>query len=65
MILLLALLAVFPPLLTFARLSPALDAIYGRQLPPGRGLWQLPLGFVLLASGVLLAFRRPSRLTGR
>jgi hypothetical protein len=65
MILLLALLAVFPPLLTFARLSPALDAIYGRQLPPGRGLWQLPLGFVLLASGVLLASWHPFRLTGR
>jgi hypothetical protein len=65
MILLLALLAVVPPLLTFARLSPALDAIYGRQLPPGCSLWLMPLGFMLLASGVLLAFRRPSRLTGR
>jgi hypothetical protein len=65
MILLLALLAVVPPLLTFARLFPALDAIYGRQLPPGCSLWLMPLGFMLLASGVLLAFRRPSRLTGR
>lgn len=51
LVLLLALLAVFPPLVTFARLSPALDAIYGRQLPPGRGLWQMPLGFSLLCVG--------------
>jgi hypothetical protein len=64
-ILLLALLAVFPPMLTFARLSPALDAIYGRQLPPGRGLWQMPLGFVLLVSGVLLTSRQPSQLLSR
>ncbi|HSN78546.1 MAG TPA: hypothetical protein VL334_26040 [Anaerolineae bacterium] len=59
-ILLLALLAVIPALLTFARLSPALDAIYGRELPPGRGLWQMPLGFALLACGALLA-SRPAR----
>ena len=65
MILLLALLAVVPPLLAFARLSPALDTIYGRQLSPGRGLWQMPLGFVLLASGVLLASWRPSQRTSR
>jgi hypothetical protein len=65
MILLLALLAVFPPLLTFARLSPALDAIYGRQLPPGRGLWQMPLGFALLVTGVLSASRHSSQLTRR
>ena len=65
MILLLALLAVVPPLLTFARLSPALDAIYGRQLPPGRGLWHMPLGFVLLIAGVLLASREPSQLLSR
>ncbi len=50
----LALLAVVPPLLTFARLSPALDAIYARALPPGRGLWQMPLGFALLTASALL-----------
>jgi hypothetical protein len=64
-ILLLALLAVVPALLTFARLSPALDAIYGRPLPAGRGLWQMPLGFALLVAGVLLALLRPSRLVSR
>lgn len=63
MILLLALVAVVSPLLAFARLSPALNAVYGRQLPLGRGLWQMPLGFVLLASGVLLASWRPSQPT--
>ncbi len=57
-IVLLALLAVFPPLLAFQRLSPALDAIYARALPPGRGLWQMPLGFALLCAGALLAARR-------
>lgn len=57
----LALMAVFPPLLAFARLSPALDAIYGRALTAGRGLWQMPLGYALLVAGVLLAlWRRPS-----
>jgi hypothetical protein len=65
MTLLLALLAVVPPLLSFARLSPALDAIFGRQLSPGRGLWQMPLGFVLLVSGVLLASRQPFQLLNR
>jgi hypothetical protein len=59
-ILLLALLAVVPALLTFARLSPALDAIYGRELPSGRGLWQMSLGFALLGCGALLASRRSS-----
>lgn len=53
----LAVLAVFPPLLTFARLSPALDAIYAKSLPPGRGLWQMPLGFALLLIGALLSTR--------
>ena len=52
--------AVFTPLLTFARLSPALDAIYAQSLSAGRGLWQMPLGFALLLSGVLLAVRRRS-----
>ena len=61
MILLLALLAVFPPLLAFARLSPALDAIYGRALPLGRGLWQMPLGFTLLSVGAFLSARRRAR----
>lgn len=54
----LALAAVVPPLLVFARLSPALDAIYGYALPPGRGLWQMPLGYALLVAGVLLALRQ-------
>lgn len=54
----LALLAVFPPLLSFARLAPALDAIYGHALPPGRGSWQMTLGAALLAVGSLLAQRR-------
>jgi hypothetical protein len=64
-IVLLALFAIFPPLLAFADLAPALDAIYGRELPPGRGLWQMPLGFALLAAGALLAARRPSSSIGR
>lgn len=54
----LAVVAVFPPLLAFARLSPALDAIYAQSLSPGRGLWQMPLGFALLVAGTLLAVRR-------
>jgi NADH:ubiquinone oxidoreductase subunit 5 (subunit L)/multisubunit Na+/H+ antiporter MnhA subunit len=54
----LAFAAVFPPLLSFARLSPALDAIYAVSLSPGRGLWQMPLGFALLLLGTLLAIRR-------
>jgi hypothetical protein len=58
----LALAAVVPPLAAFIRLSPALDAIYGRALPPGRGLWQMPLGYALLVAGALLALlQRPSR----
>lgn len=64
-ILLLALLAVVPALLTFSRLSPALDAIYGYELPPGRGLWQMPLGFALLVCGALLAARQSSSPTSR
>lgn len=57
----LAILATLPPLAAFASLSPALDAIYHRSLPPGRGLWQMPLGFLLLAIGTGLALlrRRP------
>lgn len=58
---LLAVAAVFPPLLAFARLAPALDAIYARSLSPGRGLWQMPLGFALLVAGTLLAIRRRSQ----
>lgn len=57
LVLLLAVLAVAPPWLTFARLSPALDAIYGHALPAGRGPWQMALGFALLALGSLLAAR--------
>jgi hypothetical protein len=53
-ILILAGLAVFPPLVAFSSLAPALDAIYGQVLPAGRGLWQMPLGFALLAAGALL-----------
>lgn len=58
LVIILALAAVVPPLLAFARLSPALDAIYGHALPPGRGLWQMPLGYALLAAGVMLALRQ-------
>ncbi len=61
---LLALLAVAPPLLAFARLSPALDAIYGQALPVGRGVWQMALGFALLAAGSLLAARPAAPYTG-
>ena len=61
LVLLLALLAVFPPLLAFARLSPALDAIYGHELSPGGGTWQMPLGFILLSVGAFLAARRRVR----
>lgn len=57
LVIVLALAAVIPPLLAFARLSPALDAIYGRALSPGRGLWQMPLGYALLVAGVMLALR--------
>jgi hypothetical protein len=57
-VLILAGLAVFPPLAAFASLSPALDAIYAQTLSPGRGLWQMPLGFALLAAGALLAAAR-------
>jgi hypothetical protein len=49
--------AVFPPLFSFARLAPALDAIYAASLSPGRGLWQMPLGFALLLAGALLSAR--------
>lgn len=57
----LALLAVVPPIVAFTSLSPALDAIYGHALPPGRGLWQMPLGFVLLAGASAAALlRRPA-----
>lgn len=54
-IVLLALLAVTPPLLAFARLSTALDAIYARELPPGLGPWWMALGYLLLAGGALRA----------
>jgi hypothetical protein len=57
----LAVAAVFAPLLAFARLAPALDAIYAQSLSPGRGLWQMPLGFALLVAGTLLAVRRRSQ----
>jgi len=60
-VLVLAGLAVFPPLATFASLSPALDAIYGQVVPAGRGLWQMPLGFALLAAGTLLAAARSAK----
>lgn len=56
----LALLATIPPIVAFASLAPALDAIYARPLPPGRGLWQMPLGFVLLVIASASALlRRP------
>lgn len=54
----LALLAVFPPLVSFARLLPALAAIYHHPVGVGRGLWQMPLGWLLLAVGWLLTQRR-------
>ena len=60
-VLALAGLAVFPPLAAFASLSPALDAIYGQVVPAGRGLWQMPLGFALLAAGTLLAAARSAK----
>ena len=60
-VLALAGLAVFPPLAAFASLSPALDAIYGQVVPAGRGLWQMPLGFALLAAGALLAAARSEK----
>ena len=60
-VLVLAGLAVFPPLAAFASLSPALDAIYGQIVPAGRGLWQMPLGFALLAAGALLAAARSEK----
>jgi hypothetical protein len=64
LIFVLAFLAVVPPLLAFARLAPALDAIYGRALPSGRGLWQMPLGFALLAAGAVLTLRPSAPRTG-
>lgn len=60
LIVVLALLAVAPPALAFARLSPALDAIFGHEAPAGRGPWQMALGFALLATGSLLAVQ-PAR----
>ncbi len=62
-VLLLGVLAVFPPLLAISRLPPALAAIYGHALPPGRGLWQMTLGFALLSAGALLALWPPGPRT--
>lgn len=63
-VVLLALLAVVPLLLSFARLTPALDAIYGHALPPGRGPWQMTLGAALLAAGTLRALLRADQKHG-
>ena len=40
------------PLLDFARIHPALADLYGGIAPLGRGVWQTPLGFLLLLLGM-------------
>lgn len=55
LLVLFALLAVFPPLTSFSRLLPALAAIYHHPIGLGRGVWQMPLGWLLLIAGWLVA----------
>lgn len=47
-------LAAVPSISAFARLRPALDAIYGHPIVVGSGVWQLTVGSMLLGVSVLL-----------
>ena len=53
--LLLALAAAIVPGWQFARARPLIDAVYGRPVDLGWGLWVAPLGFFLLALAYSLA----------
>lgn len=73
--LLLALAAAVVPVWQFLRVRPAVDAVYGRTVTLGWGLWLMPLGFGLVVIALLLSLlgcqkrrwrgtMRPARMEG-
>ncbi|MER2598346.1 MAG: hypothetical protein ABTQ73_02375 [Caldilineales bacterium] len=59
LLLLLILPAALLPLPDFAHIHPALTAIYGGAVRLGRGLWQTPLGLLLVLLAAVVALMRP------
>lgn len=53
----LALAAILPPVLTFFRLRPALDEIYGHPITVGHGIWRLTLGWLLVCVALVPILR--------